>query len=99
MLGPQGKPPGVIGLWPSRSVTFIDNHDTGSSLQHWPFPWNHIEEGYCYILTHPGTPCIFYDHFFDGGLGNKIRELVRLRKRTKISARSKVRRSPNDAAQ
>lgn len=27
----QGKPPGVIGWWPSRAVTFIDNHDTGST--------------------------------------------------------------------
>lgn len=28
---PQGKPPGVMGLWPSRAVTFLDNHDTGST--------------------------------------------------------------------
>lgn len=28
---PKGKPPGVIGLWPSRAVTFLDNHDTGST--------------------------------------------------------------------
>lgn len=27
----QGKPPGVVGMWPSRAVTFIDNHDTGST--------------------------------------------------------------------
>lgn len=27
----QGKPPGVMGWWPSRSVTFLDNHDTGST--------------------------------------------------------------------
>uniref|UniRef100_A0A803LIP7 Alpha-amylase n=1 Tax=Chenopodium quinoa TaxID=63459 RepID=A0A803LIP7_CHEQI len=27
----QGKPPGVLGLWPSRAVTFLDNHDTGST--------------------------------------------------------------------
>ncbi|CAN1322874.1 Probable alpha-amylase 2, partial [Linum perenne] len=27
----QGKPPGVLGWWPSRAVTFIDNHDTGST--------------------------------------------------------------------
>ena len=25
----NGKPPGVIGYYPKRSVTFIDNHDTG----------------------------------------------------------------------
>ncbi|GER41446.1 alpha-amylase [Striga asiatica] len=25
------KPPGVVGWWPSRAVTFIENHDTGST--------------------------------------------------------------------
>ncbi|KAG4931817.1 hypothetical protein JHK82_048925 [Glycine max] len=30
LCDPQGKPPGVIGWWPSRSVTFVDDHDTGS---------------------------------------------------------------------
>jgi hypothetical protein len=24
------KPPGLIGWWPKRAVTFIDNHDTGT---------------------------------------------------------------------
>jgi hypothetical protein len=27
----NGKPPGVIGYWPQRAVTFIDNHDTGAA--------------------------------------------------------------------
>ena len=63
--GTQGRPPGVIGLWPSRAVTFIDNHDTGSTLQHWPFPAEHVGEGYCYLLTHPGTPCVLIDHWDD----------------------------------
>ncbi|KAF2299582.1 hypothetical protein GH714_038260 [Hevea brasiliensis] len=27
----KGKPPGVMGWWPSRAVTFIENHDTGST--------------------------------------------------------------------
>lgn len=25
----QGRPPGLMGMWPSRAVTFIENHDTG----------------------------------------------------------------------
>lgn len=41
----QGKPSGMLGLWPSRAVTFLENHDTGSTLQHWPFPWHHVAEG------------------------------------------------------
>ena len=28
----------MLGWWPSRAVTFIDNHDTGSTQAHWPFP-------------------------------------------------------------
>jgi alpha-amylase len=28
---PEGKPPGVMGWWSSRSVTFVENHDTGST--------------------------------------------------------------------
>lgn len=31
MRDSRGKPPGVMGWWPSRAVTFIDNHDTGST--------------------------------------------------------------------
>ena len=27
----KGKPPGVVGWWPSRAITFIENHDTGST--------------------------------------------------------------------
>ena len=58
-----GRPPGVYGLWPSRAITFIENHDTGSTLNHWPFPHNHLHAGHAYLLTHPGTPCVFYDHW------------------------------------
>lgn len=31
MSDEKGKPPGVMGWWPSRAVTFIENHDTGST--------------------------------------------------------------------
>jgi alpha-amylase len=39
-------------------VTFIDNHDTGSTQHMWPFPADKVMQGYAYILTHPGTPMI-----------------------------------------
>lgn len=26
----DGRPPGLIGWWPSKAVTFVDNHDTGA---------------------------------------------------------------------
>ena len=27
---PNGKAPGLLGWWPSKAVTFVDNHDTGA---------------------------------------------------------------------
>ena len=71
------------------------NHDTGSTLNHWPFPWNHLHEGYAYILTHPGTLTVFYDHFFADGLGDSIRELIKIRTRNGLHCRSKVRVPPS----
>jgi hypothetical protein len=29
LIDPEGKPPGFLGWWPSKAVTFVDNHDTG----------------------------------------------------------------------
>ncbi|KAK9165017.1 hypothetical protein Scep_000208 [Stephania cephalantha] len=89
---PQGKPPGVMGWWPSRAVTFIDNHDTGSTQAHWPFPSSHVIEGYVYILTHPGIPSVFYDHFYDWGdsFHNQIVKLLNIRKSQDINSRSSI---------
>lgn len=42
----QGKPPGLLGWWPSRAVTFVDNHDTGGIQNHWPFPKGAELQGY-----------------------------------------------------
>jgi len=30
----EGRPPGLMGWWPSKATTFIDNHDTGASRYH-----------------------------------------------------------------
>ena len=80
----------MVGIWPSRAFLFIDNHDTGSTLQHWPFPTRNLPEGYAYILTHPGTPVVFYDHFWDNHLHKNIEELMQLRKRAGLNCRSKI---------
>jgi hypothetical protein len=62
-------------------VTFIANHDTDSTQNHWPFPKDHVGAGYAYILTHPGLPCIFWDHLFTWGaeLNKQINTLVQVR--------------------
>ncbi|KAL3700767.1 hypothetical protein R1sor_018789 [Riccia sorocarpa] len=86
----NNKPPGLIGWYPQRAVTFIDNHDTGSTQRHWNFPDARVLMGYVYILTHPGIPCIFIDHLYEFKLKEEIKKLVLLRKRNRINARSKI---------
>ncbi|GLT58945.1 hypothetical protein SLA2020_317980 [Shorea laevis] len=86
----NGKAPGLIGILPQKTVTFIDNHDTGSTQNYWPFPSDKVMQGYAYILTHPGIPSIFYDHFFNWGLKEEIKKLVAVRNRNGISSTSTV---------
>lgn len=92
MKDSAGKPPGLIGWWPSRAVTFIENHDTGSSQGHWPFPSGRVPAGYAYTLTHPGVPCVFWEHYF--GWGREMREaidgLLQVRRRNRIASDSKL---------
>ncbi|GJN39340.1 hypothetical protein PR202_gb28451 [Eleusine coracana subsp. coracana] len=88
LIDPQGKAPGVIGWWPAKAVTFVDNHDTGSTQAMWPFPSDKVMQGYAYILTHPGNPCIFYDDFFEWGFKDEIAALVAVRKRNGIEPTS-----------
>eukprot|EP00850_Spirogloea_muscicola_P008666 SM000046S16447 [mRNA] locus=s46:686513:693112:- [translate_table: standard] len=85
----QGRPAGLLGLWPSRTVTFIENHDTGSTQGHWRFPEGKEGQGYAYILTHPGTPSVFWDHL-SSSLADNIATLIDIRKRNQINCGSKV---------
>ncbi len=49
-------------------------------------------QGYVYILTHPGIPCVFWRHFFDQGEQQKaqIIKLIALRKQAGITSNSSV---------
>lgn len=58
---------------------FTDNHDTGSTQRHWPFPSGKEETGYAYIMTHPGIPCVLWEHYFDYGKADVINQLIALR--------------------
>ncbi|XP_057968219.1 alpha-amylase-like isoform X2 [Malania oleifera] len=86
----NGAPSGLIGISPANAVTFIDNHDTGSTQNLWPFPSDKVIQGYAYILTHPGTPSVFYDHFVDWGLKDEISKLIAVRTRNGIKPTSTV---------
>ena len=92
----MGCTPGMIGWWPAMAVTFVDNHDTGPSpgggQDHWPFPPARVGLGYAYVLTHPGTPTVYWPHYFDWGpeLRDQIRTLVRVRRQQGITSTSRV---------
>ncbi|URD93276.1 alpha-amylase [Musa troglodytarum] len=97
MRDPQGKAPGMMGWWPEKAVTFVDNHDTGSTQRMWPFPSDKVMQGYAYILTHPGVPSIFYDHMFDWGLKEAITQLAEIRTRNGIHSGSALNILASDA--
>ncbi|MEW7291525.1 starch-binding protein [Aquimarina sp. 2304DJ70-9] len=94
----QGRPSGMIGINPSKSVTFLDNHDTGFAQQccgsGYVFPGGetNLRKGYAYILTHPGNPAVFWTHFMDGGSGvrNAIKNLITARKSVRVHSASTI---------
>ncbi|WP_299256616.1 starch-binding protein [uncultured Aquimarina sp.] len=94
----QGRPSGMMGINPSKSVTFLDNHDTGFAQQccgsNYVFPGGetNLRKGYAYILTHPGNPMVFWTHFFDGGTGvrNAIKDLISARKSVRVHSGSTI---------
>lgn len=88
----QNRPHGLIGLRPEAAVTFVDNHDTGSTQRHWPFPTMKKLEGYAYVLTHPGIPAVFWEHVYEDSedLAAGIRTLITIRKQAGVTAVSKV---------
>jgi alpha-amylase len=99
--GGRVVPGGLLGYWPSRAVTFVDNHDTEyrrdeehryqyNDTRH--FAGRTVDMAYAYLLTHPGTPCVFWSHYFDWGpvTRQRIDALVRVRKGNGLWARSGV---------
>jgi alpha-amylase len=92
-----GKPMGFIGINPARAVTFVENHDTWRSEIN-EYNYFAISDGskhiqsYAYILTHPGVPCIFWDHFYKWGAGvqTEIKNLIHIRKKQGIHSASTV---------
>jgi len=87
--------------WKNRAVTFLENHDTGyrtnvdgspedgHSFDNFLNDWQ-VEQGYAYILTHPGVPTVYWKHYFDWGadLREKIKSLINARKVAGVNAGS-----------
>lgn len=89
--------------WKQRSVTFLENHDTGFRTEEDGKPqkghesdsfqnnWE-VEQAYAYILTHPGVPCVYWKHYFDWGtdLRSRVKALVNARKVAGVHAGSQI---------
>ena len=86
-------------IWDYRfkryAVTFIDNHDTfkdlptdasNSNYQHRVN--SQIVEANCFILTMPGTPCLFYPHFMHPQWHDIIARFVKARRTAGITNES-----------
>ncbi|MEH0157463.1 starch-binding protein [Limibacter armeniacum] len=72
---------GLIGWSPSKSVTFAENHDTprydaGNNVLN----SGNVGLAYAYLLTHPGTPTIYWEHYFNWGVKAEIDALIKVRK-------------------
>jgi len=71
------RPPGVMGVDPTHSAPFVDNHDTERSER---FGGNaQILQGYAYILTHNGVPFVYYTDWKE--MNFAIKEILNVRKR------------------
>lgn len=88
------KAPGIMGSDPVRCCSFIENHDTdhlevvggcfGNNDQ--------ICRGYAYILTHPGTPTVYWTDWSDRGqkVTEKIEACVQVRYKQGLHCLSKL---------
>lgn len=95
---------GTIGLasiegYRAKSVTFLDNHDTGCINRNecdnlFSKSTTKITQGYLYLLTHPGVPMIWGYHYFfqdsSGLLKKDIDDFILIRKKLGINANSEV---------
>ncbi|KEP61358.1 UNVERIFIED_CONTAM: Alpha-amylase AMY3, putative [Hammondia hammondi] len=79
-----GRINGLIGLEPQLAVTFIENHDTDHLDYCTTFGGGNLDavlQGYAFLLTHPGVPSVYWNHFSDYGpyCKEKLQELCDVR--------------------
>ena len=97
----EDKIVGLAGIegYKMKSVTFLDNHDTGCINRSecdnlFSKSTNEIRQGYLYLLSHPGIPMIWAYHYFfqdaSGTLKEDLNDFIEIRKRLGINANSGV---------
>ena len=69
------------------SVTFVDNHDTGQNTNYDCLKTN-VMPANAFILTMPGTPCIFYKHYLV--YGSEINNCIKARRAAGVHNQSAI---------
>ena len=69
------------------SVTFVDNHDTGQNTNYDCLKTN-VMAANAFILTMPGTPCIFYKHYLV--YGDEINNCIKARRAAGVHNQSDI---------
>jgi alpha-amylase len=91
--GTTPQPCGLIKNQNRRyAVTFVDNHDTGrtdGSDGANPLTKN-VLAAYAYILSQPGVPCVFWDHWNNDTCKSSIETMINARKEVGINSESNV---------
>ncbi|MBQ8866543.1 MAG: starch-binding protein [Bacteroidaceae bacterium] len=80
------------------AVTFIENHDTqyrSATEQNDPIK-NYVEAGNAFILSMPGTPCVFLTHWKE--YRDEIKQLITLRKLVGVTNQSGYAERNNSAS-
>jgi alpha-amylase len=84
------NPAGVLGRYPANAAPFLDNHDTARDDRFANGNWDEITMGYAYILTHPGTPFVFYDDWNIGQIQTAIKKIIPIRQDNQLTSTSEI---------
>jgi alpha-amylase len=91
LSGTENQPAGLIhnDYYKKYAITFVDNHDTGRSDNPSRFTGN-VLAAYAFILSSPGIPCVWMNHWNDTNYKTKINELIEARKLAGLHSESNV---------
>jgi alpha-amylase len=89
--GTLNQPAGLVhsNYYNRYAITFVDNHDTGRSDNPSRFTGN-VLAAYAYILSNPGIPCVWMNHWNDDNYKTKINELIAARRHVEIHNESEI---------
>ena len=78
---------GLVYSNSSLGVTFVGNHD----IDRTDIFGNEVlkMQGYAYILSHPGVPCIFWNDYMNSQMNQPIKKLIALRREVGINSISR----------